>query len=63
LESLHTKLSLHKDKNIPSHKTTDLFSLNAIYYVTSGAGEGWWTDRVRNEEVFLRVKEQRNYLH
>ena len=22
-----------------------------------------WTDRVRNEEVFLRVKEQRNILH
>jgi hypothetical protein len=22
-----------------------------------------WTDRVRNEEVMLRVKEQRNILH
>jgi len=22
-----------------------------------------WTDHVRNEEVFLRVKEQRNILH
>jgi hypothetical protein len=22
-----------------------------------------WTDRVRNEEVLLRVKEQRNILH
>jgi hypothetical protein len=27
-----------------------------------GAGEGW-TDHVRNEEVLLRVKEQRNILH
>jgi len=26
-------------------------------------GEGRWTDRVRNEEVLLRVKEQRNILH
>src|SRR5215475_7094028 len=32
-----------------------------------GAGEGWkkiiWTDHVRNEEVLLRVKEQRNILN
>ena len=32
-----------------------------------GAGEGWkrfsWADHVRNEEVLLRVKEQRNILH
>ena len=32
-----------------------------------GAGEGWkkisWTDHVRNEEVLLRVKEQKNILH
>ena len=32
-----------------------------------GAGEGWkkisWTDHVRNEEVLLRVNEQRNILH
>jgi hypothetical protein len=32
-----------------------------------GAGEGWrrsvWTDHVINEEVLLRVKEQRNILH
>jgi hypothetical protein len=34
------------------------------------AGEGWrrmekisWTDHVRNEEVLLRVKNQRNMLH
>ena len=27
-----------------------------------GAGEGW-TDHVRNEDVLLRVKEQRNILH
>jgi hypothetical protein len=24
---------------------------------------GGWTDHVRNEEVLLRVKEQRNILH
>ena len=36
-----------------------------------GAGGGWkrsvglisWTDQVRNEEVLLRVKEQRNIVH
>ena len=32
-----------------------------------GAGGGWkrfsWTDHVRNEDVLLRVKEQRNILH
>jgi len=32
-----------------------------------GAGEGWgkisWTDHVRNEEVLLRVNEQRNIVH
>jgi hypothetical protein len=32
-----------------------------------GAGERWrkisWTDHVRNEEVLLRVEEQRNILH
>jgi hypothetical protein len=32
-----------------------------------GAGEGWkkinWTDHVRNEDVLLRVNEQRNILH
>jgi hypothetical protein len=32
-----------------------------------GTGEGWerisWTKHVRNEEVLLRVKEQRNILH
>ena len=30
-----------------------------------GAGEGKisWTDHVRNEEVLLRVNEQRNILH
>jgi hypothetical protein len=26
-------------------------------------GEISWTDRVRNEEVLLRVKQQRNILH
>ena len=32
-----------------------------------GAGGGWkrisWSDHVRNEDVLLRVKEQRNILH
>ena len=32
-----------------------------------GVGGGWkkisWTDHARNEEVLLRVKEQRNILH
>jgi len=32
-----------------------------------GAGGGWkrsvWTDHARNEDVLLRVKEQRNILH
>jgi hypothetical protein len=26
-------------------------------------GEHFWTEHVRNEEVLLRVKEQRNILH
>jgi hypothetical protein len=38
-----------------------LFSLNAIYYITCGAGEDG--DHMRNEEVLLIVKEQRNILH
>ena len=42
---------------------------NAWKVLKCGAGEGWrrsvgsWTDHVRNEEVLLRVNEQRNILH
>ena len=41
--------------------------INTWKVLKCGAGEGWrrfsWTDRVINEEVLLRVNEQRNILH
>ena len=40
---------------------------NALKNLKCGAGEGWrrsvWADHVRNEEVLIRVNEQRNILH
>jgi hypothetical protein len=40
---------------------------NSYNYKICGAGEGKknisWTDHARNEEVLLRVKEQRNIVH
>jgi hypothetical protein len=50
----------------------DTWPLRAVYRKPLESVEMWcwrrmekirWTDRVRNEEVLLRVKEQRNILH
>jgi hypothetical protein len=39
---------------------SDNFSINYLYYSKEKIS---WTDRVRNEEVLLRVSEHRNILH
>ena len=44
-----------------SHKNPTGYKGISKFYFSVVAGS--WTDHVRNEEVLLRVKEQRNILH